>query len=517
MYFHDLSSQTFLTNRQESVFIWQFKIFNKRYVDPFYTIDLTCHSSFSNDSYFVFSSGPAHLRIFEKVVSCETHWSDRRYSTIVPMVCLILFMKNTDSFNVTFCVRPSIKSRGHSQTLICNQNINFKEERITTPLQYSFYFGENASTDCTFERITFSLEMIHDRFIQMNLVIKEMDSYQFGGCIYGSITVAIEDVSPIEICSFWPKLMGESNFTFISTNDEISLILLSFGGMFGVKAEAHLSENVCQGAYLPSEIMLRNINNDGVTIDEENYRHITYFRSKQLFIEPNERSCIVMQIFPREDTPQNISSKNQQYQIHVTTFIDNVKEIPVKKHRAEVNYFMPRMNLNEDHSNECENFGYVFFEERFEKNYKFIAGYDKHITFAKTSLYTVLDIKEGCSVVGFKITITIASADHSDSRVEISGLPLIGREFILGESEEWNKLTYIISIPPREGAYTYRMKKPVFRFQIYYEANDNKKTKCVNGAIIDSFAIQEERFDQSKFRMITYSKIYKQNVTHQNF
>ena len=108
-------------------------------------------------------------------MSCETHWSDRRYSTIVPVVSLILFMKNTDSFNVTFCMRPSIKSRGHSQTLVCNQNTNFKEERITTPFQYSFYFGENASTDCTFERITFSLEMIHDRFIEMNLVINEME------------------------------------------------------------------------------------------------------------------------------------------------------------------------------------------------------------------------------------------------------------------------------------------------------------------------------------------------------
>ena len=235
VYFHDLSTQVFLTNRQESVFIWQFKIFNKRYDDPFYTIDLTCHNSFSNDSYFVFSSGPVHLRIFEKVVSCETHWSDRRYSTIVPVVSLILFTKNTDTFNVTFRVRPSIKPRGHSQTLLCNQNTNFKEERITSLFQYLFNFGENASTDCTFERITLSLKMIHNRFIQMNLVINEMDSYQFGGCIYGSIIVAIEDVSPIEICSFWPKLMGESNFTFISTTDEISLILLSFGGMFRVK------------------------------------------------------------------------------------------------------------------------------------------------------------------------------------------------------------------------------------------------------------------------------------------
>ena len=460
-----------------------------------------------------------HLRIFEKVVSCETHWTERKYSTIVPLIGLTLFMKNTDNFNVTFSGRPLIKPRGQTQSLLCNTTTNFKERRITSPFQYLFSTGENPSTDFTFERITFSLERtFYDRFIQLNLIINEMDSYQFGGCIYGSITIEIDGVSPIELCSLWPKLLGGNNFTFISANDdEISLILLSFGGIFRVRAEAHLSESSCQGVYFPSEIMLQNINNDGVTIEEEKYRHVTYFGSKQLFIEPKERSCVVMHIFPRDDTYQVISSKNQKYQIHVTSLVDNVKEIPVKKHKTEVNYFIPRMKLNEDHSGECKNFGYVFFEGRFEKNYKFIAGYNKHITHTHSSLYVVLDIKEGCSLLGFKVTITIVSADHSDSRVEISGLPLIGHEFILGESDEWNELTYIVSIPPREGNYTYRMKKSVFRFQIYYEANDNKKPKCVNGTFIDSFAIQEEQFDQSDIRKHSYAYIYEQNVPYQNF
>ena len=41
-YFRHLSNQAFVTNRQESAFVWQFKIFNIKRVDSVYTMDVDC-------------------------------------------------------------------------------------------------------------------------------------------------------------------------------------------------------------------------------------------------------------------------------------------------------------------------------------------------------------------------------------------------------------------------------------------------------------------------------------------
>ena len=419
--FKNILNQPFVTNREESIYIWQFKIENKRKeADPVYEIILTCDKSFANRSYFAFSSGPYHLKLFEKITYCELDKSYRKYKTTIPVISLKLFITNTDILRVAFRAYAEINQLMSSMKLDSACNRNNRNLKISISSTYLFSVGENSDIACKYERVTFSLSESLDAFkyIQIQLVINMMDSYQFDGCNYGSIAVEMEAVSPIEICSTWPKLMNKNNITFISTTTDITLILLSLYGMFKVKGEVIVSPSDCKGAFFPSEILYENRNSDGVRKDRTKYRYITSKR-KRLFLEIMSKSCVVMHIFPSDEWDRNLSSTNRKYEIHVTTHIRNDKEIPLKPHNLVVNYFIPRMKLNGDDSIECENFGYVYSEGKFEKNYNFIAGYDKDITFSASSLYTVLDIREGCNFLGFQITIMIASADSLHSSLEM--------------------------------------------------------------------------------------------------
>ena len=251
------------------------------------------------------------------------------------------------------------------------------------PFDYLLDVGKNTNVVCHNEKHNFHLlKGYSQKLIQLDLEIIEMHGYQFGGCIYGSIIIYIDDLSPIEFCSYWPEISGRRRVTFLSSIEEISIRAISFIGMFRIKARVNIAGNDCQGVLLPSEIIELNIAMDGVkrSFDEDNYEYITYVETKQLFIEPKPHSCVIVHTFPHEIKNKNISFKNRKYQIHVTTFVGDTKEIPVKMFRVEVYFYIPSLTVNEKRLNDCKHFGYVFFEERLAKRYNLITGYNKFYT-----------------------------------------------------------------------------------------------------------------------------------------
>ena len=97
---------------------------------------------------------------------------------------------------------------------------------------------------------------------------------------------------------------------------------------------------------------------------------------------------------------------------------------------------------------------------------------------------------------------------------EISGIPLVGREFILDDADDTSsEKTYIINIPQSEGTYAYRIDRTVYRFQIYYDEKGHHNSTCINRSFIDYFHIHKETPIQLSPKVKVQNSSY-QNISH---